>query len=120
VVRPLDPQAGLPGLPDWEFVPTPGHTPGHVAYLRSGDGVLIAGAALTVDLNSVGGVLSGRQRVAGPPRYTTWDWQMARRSVRVLADLQPRVLAPGHGRPLTAGTAAALHALAQDRPRAYG
>jgi glyoxylase-like metal-dependent hydrolase (beta-lactamase superfamily II) len=102
VVHPLDPLAGVPGLPDWELVPTPGHTPGHVAYLRRSDGVLIAGdAALTVDLNSVGGVLLGRQRVAGPPRYTTWDWRAARRSVGALADLEPRVLLPGHGRPLT-------------------
>jgi glyoxylase-like metal-dependent hydrolase (beta-lactamase superfamily II) len=118
LVEPLDPQGRVPGLPGWEWVPTPGHTPGHVAYLRSTDGVLIAGdAALTVDLNSVGGVLWGRQRVAGPPRYTTWDWAAAKRSIKALAELEPRVLLPGHGRPLTAGTAAALHALAQSRPR---
>ena len=86
----------------WGSSAAPGHTPGHVAYLRRSDGVLIAGdAALTVDLNSVGGVLLGRQRVAGPPRYTTWDWRAARRSVGALADLEPRVLLPGHGRPLT-------------------
>jgi deazaflavin-dependent oxidoreductase (nitroreductase family) len=121
VVHPLDPQGGVPGLPDWQWVPTPGHTPGHVAYLRRRDGVLIAGdAALTVDLNSVGGVLLGRQRVAGPPRYTTWDWPAAQRSVGVLAELEPRVLAPGHGRPLTVGTAAALHALAQRPHRRRG
>jgi glyoxylase-like metal-dependent hydrolase (beta-lactamase superfamily II) len=117
VVRPLDPQGCVPGLPDWEWVATPGHTPGHVAYLRRRDGVLLAGdAALTVDLNSLGGVLCGHRRVAGPPRYTTWDWPAARRSLGVLAELEPRVLAPGHGRPLTVGTAAALHALAQGGP----
>jgi glyoxylase-like metal-dependent hydrolase (beta-lactamase superfamily II) len=121
VVHPLDAQGGVPGLPGWEWVPTPGHTPGHVAYLRRRDGVLIAGdAALTVDLNSVGGVLLGRQRVAGPPRYTTWDWPAAERSVRALAALEPRVLLPGHGRPLTDGAATALHALAQDRQPAHG
>lgn len=119
VVHPLDPQAGVPGLPGWEWVPTPGHTAGHVAYLRRRDGVLIAGdAALTIDLNSVGGVLLGRPRVAGPPRYTTWDWPAAQEAIKVLAGLEPRVLLPGHGRPLTAGTAAALRALAQGRPRA--
>ena len=117
VVRPLDPQGCVPGLPDWEWVATPGHTPGHVAYLRRRDGVLLAGdAALTVDLNSLGGVLVGPQRVAGPPRYTTWDWPAARRSLGALAELEPRVLLPGHGRPLSARTAAALHALAQGRP----
>jgi glyoxylase-like metal-dependent hydrolase (beta-lactamase superfamily II) len=53
VVRPLDPQGGVPGLPEWRWVSTVGHTPGHAAYLRPRDGVLIAGdAALTVDLNS--------------------------------------------------------------------
>jgi deazaflavin-dependent oxidoreductase (nitroreductase family) len=118
VVRPLDRQAGVPGLADWMWVHTPGHTPGHVGYLRPKDGILIAGdAALTVDLNSVGGVLLGRQRVAGPPWYTTWDWPAATRSIRALADLEPRVLLPGHGRPLSAGTAAALGALAQGHPR---
>lgn len=117
VVRPLDPQGCVPGLPDWEWVATPGHTPGHVAYPRRRDGVLLAGdAALTVDLNSLSGVLFGHRRVAGPPRYTTWDWPAARRSLGVLAELEPRVLAPGHGRPLTVGTAVALHALAQGGP----
>ncbi|MFZ5870941.1 MAG: MBL fold metallo-hydrolase, partial [Actinomycetota bacterium] len=51
---------------------TPGHTPGHVAYLRRDDRVLISGdAAVTVDLNSAGGLLLGRPAIAGPPRYTT-------------------------------------------------
>jgi deazaflavin-dependent oxidoreductase (nitroreductase family) len=120
VVHPLPPKGDVPGLPDWEWVPTPGHTPGHVAYLRPKDGILIAGdAALTVDLNSVGGVLLGRQRVAGPPRYTTWNWPAAKQSIQVLAELKPQALAPGHGRPLTVGTAAALHALAQGHRRPH-
>jgi deazaflavin-dependent oxidoreductase (nitroreductase family) len=120
LVRPLDPEGGVPGLPDWKWVLTPGHTPGHVAYLRPSDGVLMAGdAILTVDLNSVGGVLLGRQRVAGPPWYTTWDWPAAKRSIRALADLEPQVLLPGHGRPLSVGTAAALHALADGHPRPH-
>jgi deazaflavin-dependent oxidoreductase (nitroreductase family) len=120
VVQPLDRQGGVPGLPDWAWVPTPGHTRSHVAYLRRGDGVMITGdAALTVDLNSVGGVLFGRQRMAGPPWYTTWDWPAATRSIRALADLEPQVLAPGHGRPLTVGTAVALRALAQGHRRPH-
>ena len=55
----------------------------------------------------------GRQQVAGPPWYTTWDWPAAKRSVGALAKLEPQVLLPGHGRPLTTGAAAVLHALAQ-------
>lgn len=121
VVRPLGPGGVVPALPDWQWVHTPGHTPGHVAYLRRSDGVLIAGdAAVTVDLNSVLGTLTGRRRLAGPPRYTTWDQPAAVRSVAALAALEPRVLAPGHGLPLATAAGEALHHLARklDRPRA--
>lgn len=121
VVRPLQPDGVVPGLPDWRWVHTPGHTPGHVAYHRPVDGLVITGdAVVTVDLNSVTGVLTGRRRVTGPPRYTTWSWPEAARSVATLAALEPQVLAPGHGRPLAVGAAPALHGLATQltRPRA--
>ena len=98
VTRPLDPLGGVQALPDWEWIHTPGHTPGHVALLRRRDGVLISGdAVLTVDLNSVRGSLRRRPSPARPPRYTTWDWSQAQRSIAVLAGLRPRLLAPGHG-----------------------
>ena len=114
VVRALDPTAQLPGLPGWEPIPTPGHTPGHVAFFRGDDKVLLTGDALvTVLLNSWRGLLPGRQDISRPPWYTTWDWEVAKRSVGVLADLEPRVLAGGHGRPLVgADTAARVRALA--------
>jgi glyoxylase-like metal-dependent hydrolase (beta-lactamase superfamily II) len=104
--------AGVPGLPDWQAVPTPGHTPGHVAFFRPEDRVLITGdAVLTIDINSVRDLLAGKHRVAGPPRISTWNWPAAKRSVAVLAKLSPDVLACGHGRPMTGpGTAASLAA----------
>ena len=115
VARPLDPAGPPPGLPDWRCVAAPGHTPGHAAFFRARDRVLIAGdAVLTVNLNSVRGLLRGRPGVWGPPRYTTWNWPLAKESVAALARLEPHVLAGGHGRPMTgAGTAACLHALAE-------
>jgi glyoxylase-like metal-dependent hydrolase (beta-lactamase superfamily II) len=101
VTFPLDPEGRIPGVDDWRWVHTPGHTPGSVAYLRPADGVLISGdALLTVDLNSVAGLLTGRRRLAGPPRYTTWNWPAAQRSLAALAELRPQVLAPGHGAPM--------------------
>jgi deazaflavin-dependent oxidoreductase (nitroreductase family) len=106
VVRPLGPDGAVPGLAAWRWVPAPGHTRGSVAYLRPDDGVLLTGDAVTtVDLNSVTGWLTGRHRLAGPPRYTSWDWPAAVRSVRHLAALEPRVLGPGHGRPALTATA---------------
>lgn len=115
VTRSLEQAGVVPGVPDWQWVATPGHTPGQVAYLRPADGVLISGdAVVTVNLNSISGLLRGRQGLAGPPRYTTWNWPTARRSMAVIASLNPQTLLPGHGHPLTVRTAEALHDLARD------
>jgi len=107
VAQGFDPGAPVPNLLDWECIPTPGHTPGQVAFLRRSDGVLITGDAIvTVDLDSFWGFLLwslrlNKQRVCGPPWYSTWNWQTAKESVTVLAGLEPRVLASGHGVPMT-------------------
>jgi glyoxylase-like metal-dependent hydrolase (beta-lactamase superfamily II) len=108
----LDPSASLPGLPDWKMVPTPGHTPGHVAFFRATDRVLIAGdALLTVNLNSLWSLIRNKPTVSGPPWYTTWNWPVAKNSVASLARLEPRVLAGGHGIPATgAETAGSIRA----------
>ena len=108
----IDPSTGVPGLPDWQCIPTPGHTPGHVAFFRKSDGVLIAGdAILTVNLNSLWDLLLNRHRVSGPMYILTWNWQIAKESVAVLAALEPRVLACGHGIAMMGSeTAYELHA----------
>lgn len=114
VARTFNPGAGVPGLPGWECIPTPGHTPGHVSYFRPRDRVLIAGDALvTVKLNSWSGPLLPRPGLSGPPWYTTWSRRAARESVDRLARLEPTVLAGGHGNPMTGTeTAAVLSAFA--------
>lgn len=100
--RAFDPAAGVPGLPDWQCIPTPGHTPGHVAFFRSRDRVLITGdSVLTVNLNSARDLLAGRHRISGPPYVSTWNWPAAQESVAVLAGLKPDVVAPGHGRAMS-------------------
>jgi len=107
VARAFDPGTGVPSLPDWEYIPTPGHTPGHVSFFRRSDCVLITGdAVLTVHLNSLWGFLlwgfgRNKQRLSGPPWYTTWSWRAAKESVASLARLEPRVLACGHGLPIS-------------------
>jgi glyoxylase-like metal-dependent hydrolase (beta-lactamase superfamily II) len=101
VVESLPPDGKVPHLPDWRWVHTPGHTPGHASYHRPDDGVLITGDALvTLRVNTLGGMLQGRQGLSEPPRYTTPDPGAARRSIRTLAGLRPRVVAGGHGHPL--------------------
>lgn len=91
---PTDP----PGLAGWQVVPTPGHSAGHVSFFRPADGVLIAGdAVLTAGF---GGLAPWRHRLSLPPWATSLDWAETKRSVKRLAELSPRLLAPGHGRPM--------------------
>lgn len=98
----------VPGLQDWEAVHTPGHAPGHVAYFRSEDRVLISGdAVVTLDLNSIVSLVRKRPVVSGPPWYATWNRRKACASVGLLAGLEPTLIAGGHGIPV-AGPAAAL------------
>jgi glyoxylase-like metal-dependent hydrolase (beta-lactamase superfamily II) len=112
IVRELDERSGVPALPDWECVPTPGHTPGHAAFYRPGDGLLISGdSVLTVNLNSPAALIGGAAKVFGPPRYTTWRWPTAVASIGTLAALHPRILAPGHGKALHTNVTPQLNAL---------
>lgn len=108
-VRALAHGVGLPSLPGWEAIPTLGHTPGHVAFLRSADRVAVTGDALvTLDLNSPLKLLRRERTLAGPPWITTWNWPAATASAVRLAGLRPSVIAAGHGVPL-AGAEATAH-----------
>lgn len=109
------PERGVvPGLPEWQWLLTCGHAPGHVSFFRESDRTLIAGdAVVTTKQESMVNVALQRERVWRPPAYYTCDWAAARRSVETLAALHPEALATGHGRVMR-GTAmrAALQDLA--------
>jgi glyoxylase-like metal-dependent hydrolase (beta-lactamase superfamily II) len=115
IVHPLGPGGAIPGVDGWEWIHAAGHTPGHVAYVRARDRVVLSGdAILTLEVNTWAGILRQRQGLSGPPWYTTWDRQAAIASISEIADLEPSILAGGHGLPLTGpGTAAAVHAFAE-------
>ena len=114
IVERLPPGGAVPGLESWQWISTPGHTPGHVAYVRARDRVVLSGdAILTLKVNAWSGLLRQEQGLSGPPWYTTWDREAATASIADIADLEPSVLAGGHGLPLAGpGTAAAVHAFA--------
>ncbi len=113
-VRPLGPDGSIPGVDGWRWVHTPGHTPGHVAFIRALDHVVISGdALLTLRVNAAAGLVWGSQGLSAPPWYTTWDRDAARATIRAIATLEPAVLAGGHGHPLTGpGTAEAVRRFA--------
>lgn len=115
LVGSFDPNESPPGLPAWKVVPTPGHTPGHVALFRASDRILLTGDALvTVDVDSLRGILSGRREFSGPPRVATWSRRIAADSLRRLALLDPHTVAGGHGSPVSGPeTAAELRSFAE-------
>ena len=97
----------VPGLTDWRWLATPGHTPGHVSLWRESDRTLIAGdAVLTVNVDKFTHLIRNTQRVSRPPTPATYDWYAARRSVELLAKLDPATLASGHGIPMHGNDAA--------------
>lgn len=79
-----------------EVIATPGHTPGHIAFLDTRDRALIAGDAFQTQ----GGVaVSGTIEPLFPlPAMATWHKGLALESARKLLALSPSVLAVGHGR----------------------
>ena len=78
-----------------EVIATPGHTPGHVAFLDTRDRALIAGDALT----SLGRVEVPTQFYWRFPlaAHATWDKAKALESARALRALEPSLLVTGHG-----------------------
>jgi glyoxylase-like metal-dependent hydrolase (beta-lactamase superfamily II) len=103
-VQVLPEDGSVPGMPGWRWIHTPGHTPGHVALFRDADRTLIAGDAfVATKQESATAVLTQRAEIHGPPAYYTSDWEAARRSVQLLAALEPLRAGTGHGPPLQGG-----------------
>jgi len=92
----------VPGLSDWRWIHTPGHSPGHISIFRDKDRTLIAGDAfITVRQDSLYKVLIQKEEINGPPRYFTTDWNQAWESVKNLENLKPNVALTGHGSPVS-------------------
>jgi hydroxyacylglutathione hydrolase len=78
----------------FQVLEVPGHSPGHVAYWREADRVLIAG-----DVMNGMNVLTSRKGLREPPAQFTPDPARNRDSIRRLAELEPSVVLFGHGPP---------------------
>jgi glyoxylase-like metal-dependent hydrolase (beta-lactamase superfamily II) len=79
-----------------EAIASPGHTPGHLAFLDRRDGTLYCGDAYS----TLGGVATAAKL---NPRFplvyaATWHRPTALESARALRALDPKRLAPGHGK----------------------
>ncbi len=100
-VEELPQDQSVPFLPEFKWIHTPGHAPGHVSFFRERDRLLIAGDAfVTVRQDELYKVYSQEAEINGPPRYLTPDWVSAKESVKKLASLKPAIAITGHGVPL--------------------
>ncbi len=96
-----------------EVVASPGHTPGHVAFLDLRDRSLLAGDAF----QTRGGIaVSGVLKPLFPfPAMATWNKPTALASATLLRGLQPSLLAVGHGNAIREPAAAMDRAIEEAR-----
>jgi glyoxylase-like metal-dependent hydrolase (beta-lactamase superfamily II) len=94
-----------------EVVASPGHTPGHVAFLDTRDGTLYCGDTFS----TLGGVAtSAKVNPRFPlPAMATWHRPTVVESARALRALDPARLAPGHGKVVESPAAAMDAAIAK-------
>ncbi|MDQ0158548.1 MBL fold metallo-hydrolase [Alkalibacillus salilacus] len=101
-VEKLPSDRSVPYMSGFNWIHTPGHTPGHISLFREDDRTLIVGDAfITVKQESLLKVLTQQQEISGPPRYLTPDWKAAKESVEKLQQLNPSVAITGHGMPIS-------------------
>jgi len=100
-LKPLPLNGTIPHMPEWKYISTPGHSPGHVSLFREKDKVLIAGDAfVTTKAESAIYALTHMKHFSGPPKYFTCNWASAKQSVMRLEGLNPEIAATGHGKPM--------------------
>lgn len=106
----------VPGMPNWRWIHTPGHSEGHISLFCKKEKVLIVGDAFsTTKQESLLSVITHKEQISGPPKYLTTDWKAAEKSVRLLRDLKAEIVIPSHGEPMTgAEVTAHLEMLVED------
>lgn len=83
---------------EFTVLDAPGHSPGHIAFFRESDRLLILGD-VAVNMN----LLTFQPGLGEPPTIFTLDIARNRKSLKKLADLRPRVICFGHGKPVYDG-----------------
>ena len=102
-------------MPGWQWLATPGHSPGHVSLFRNSDRTIIAGDAfITTRQEDAYAVASQKTRNArGRPCISPPTGVRPKSPFKKLAALEPETVICGHGVPMQGeGMRTALHELA--------
>lgn len=97
--------------PDFVVLDVPGHSPGHIAYWRERDGILIAGDVF-FNMN----LITTAPGLRPPPAPFTYNPAQNRASMRKITALEPRIVGFGHG-PIVHDAAPKLAAAVAKLPR---
>jgi glyoxylase-like metal-dependent hydrolase (beta-lactamase superfamily II) len=92
----------LPGL---EVVDVPGHSPGQCGFWQAEKRILFGGDVM---------MRAPSGRFALPMVAATPDLDQAKRSIHKVAEMNVATLCLGHGKPLVADAASAIHAFASE------
>jgi glyoxylase-like metal-dependent hydrolase (beta-lactamase superfamily II) len=92
VTRELEERETLDLLGGLQVIHTPGHTPGNLCLYQADRGILFTG-----DLIFNGDPFTGRGGLRYPPRLFSLDPKQVKQSAQKLADMEVRILCPGHG-----------------------
>lgn len=84
----LDEGRGVPHLPHWDLITTPGHTPDSICLYNSEEGILVSGDTI---LN---------MRGSGELNNFCTDCEKIKESFQKLLTLKIKTVYPGHGAPL--------------------
>ena len=84
----LDEGRGIPHLPNWNLITTPGHTPDSICLYHSGEGIIVSGDTI---LN---------MRGSGELNNFCTDCEEIKESFQKLLPLKIQTVYPGHGEPL--------------------
>lgn len=108
-IYPIPGDGEIEEMRGWQIIHTPGHTAGHISLFRAKDKTLLAGDALTtMNADSWISMATEKREFCCPPAPFTPDWTAARRSVEILAELEPTTVAAGHGQPISGAKTAKL------------
>ncbi len=91
----------VPGMKDFRWIYTPGHTQGHISLFREKDGVLIPGdLTTTVSKADLDQVKNENENAEGSQLNFIEDQEAWEDSVRKISLLNPKIMLPSHGQPI--------------------
>jgi glyoxylase-like metal-dependent hydrolase (beta-lactamase superfamily II) len=98
ILEALPSDFSVPGLPGWEWIHTPGPTPGHVSYFKRNDKIIVVGDVFITAGEDIFHQRSSQHfKISIPPDYLCMNCNATKASIIKLCKLKPNYAITGHG-----------------------